>query len=179
MSELAKSLSKAQQEINAPIKDKINPRFKSSYASIDSIYAAVRGPLHKNGLNLRHEMVVLDGKNFLKSTLMHDSGEEISIHMPMFIENNTNQSFGSSLTYISRYATCALLSLPSVEDDDGEAAENPTLSSKQIEEIMTIIGKDTDLLTRLLNSYGKKSLEEIPLTEYGFIIKKLNVPKKA
>lgn len=177
MSEITKSIIKAQLEITAPIKDKINPRFKSSYASLDSIYSAVRDPLHRNGLTLSHTVDVLDGKTYLVTTMTHIGGESVSNKIPMFIENATSQGFASAFTYARRYATCSLLCIPSDEDDDGEAAENPVLSGKQINEIVNLIGDDEELLTRMLKGYGKQSIKEILASEFDPICKRINTLK--
>lgn len=178
MSELTKALVKAQLEISAPIKDKINPRFKSGYSSLDAIYAAVRLPLAMNGLTLSHSVETVEGKVVLVTTIRHIGGESICNHLPMFIENQTSQGFASALTYSRRYATCSLLSLPSDEDDDGESAENPLLSSKQANEIMDAIGERKEILEKMLKGYGKQSIKEIPASEFDPIMKRIEAIKK-
>ncbi len=40
---LVQALVKAQSEVATPIKDKVNPQFKSKYASLGSIIDAVKG----------------------------------------------------------------------------------------------------------------------------------------
>lgn len=177
MSELTKAIIQAQLEIKPPVKDKINPRFKSSYASIDSIYAAIREPLFKNGIDIDHEFETIDGKTYVTTTLKHISGEEKKRKVPIFIENQGNQSFGSACTYARRYGICCLLALPSDEDDDGEAAENPLLSQKQINDIMNSIGDRKDILDKMLRGYGKSSIKEILATEFDPIIKRIEAIK--
>lgn len=116
-------LVQAQLKIRAPKKDKVNPRFKTSYASLDSIYEAIRIPLAEHGFTIRHT-VVKDGETYwLETDLIHVSGEKLSNRLPMFVEQMTSQGFASASTYGKRYSLCALLGLPSDEDDDGEAAE--------------------------------------------------------
>ena len=50
INELAAALSKAQGEMQAAIKDKVNPFFKSSYADLGSVWDAARPVLSKYGL---------------------------------------------------------------------------------------------------------------------------------
>lgn len=172
--EIIKAIVKTQLEISPPIKDKVNPRFKTSYSSLDAIYASVRIPLARNGLSLSHSVETIEGKTFLVTTLRHLSGEEVSNKIPMFIENQTSQGFASALTYARRYATCTILSLPSDEDDDGEVAENPPLSESQCKEIVKLIGVNEPLLQRMLKGYGKETLKEIPASEFSAICNRLN-----
>ena len=51
ISELATALSKAQAQMGSAIKDSENPFFKSKYADLTSVIAAVRKPFADNGLS--------------------------------------------------------------------------------------------------------------------------------
>ena len=124
--EIIKAIVKTQLEITPPVKDKVNPRFKTGYSSLDAIYASVRLPLAKNGLTLSHSVDTVEGKTVLITTLRHLSGEEVVNKIPMFLDNLTSQGFASSLTYSPRYAICSILGLPSDEDDDGEESQPQT-----------------------------------------------------
>ena len=165
--ELLKSLMKAQTEIKAPFKDKVNPRFKSSYASWDSICNAIKDPLTRNGLQLSHSIEEKEGKMWMVATLFHCSGESISNKMPIALDLSSIQSCGSAWTYGKRYTTCALLLLQADDDDDGEVAENPPMSDSQVKEVMKLIGVNDPLLQRILKGYGKESLKEIPASEFA------------
>lgn len=123
-SKFFEALVKAQLEIKAPFKDKTNPRFKTKYASIDSINEAIRIPLAKNDLTLSHTIEIIEGKHWLITTLFHVLGDFVSNKMPMFIEQQSSQGFASALTYARRYAIASLLALPTDEDDDAESAES-------------------------------------------------------
>jgi hypothetical protein len=173
--ELMKDLVKAQLEIKAPEKDKVNPRFKTKYCSLDAIYSSCRSALAKHGLTLSHSVELLDGKSVLVTTLNHISGESMSNKIPMFIENQTSQGFASALTYGRRYAICSLLGLPTEEDDDGEMAtrDERGLNESQAQEIMSFIKEDANLMQRILKGYDVKSLREIPNTEFSKIIANL------
>src|SRR5437660_12541350 len=107
--ELLVSLMKAQLEMKPPVKDKVNPRFKTKYASIDSIYEACRLPLAENGMALAHTIELVDGKMFLRTILTHISGGSMANLFPLFIGDQTSQGFASALTYARRYAIASLL----------------------------------------------------------------------
>lgn len=185
MSEIVKALVKAQQEISPPVKDKTNPMFKSSYCSLDSICEAIRVPLAKNGLNVSHSVTSTpEGKHTLVTTLSHVSGEKMETTMPMFVDKLTSQGFGSSLTYGKRYAVCSLLSLPSDEDDDGNAAtkeqqsKEPGLSVEQWDTLKELIGDDIGLHERILLGYGVKNIKEIPAKNFSSLVSKLKNKEK-
>lgn len=173
--EILKDLVKAQLEIKAPEKDKVNPRFKTKYCSLDAIYSACREPLAKHGITLSHSVENIEGKAVLVTSLNHVSGESLSNKIPLFIEQQTSQGFASALTYSRRYAICSLLGLPTDDDDDGEMAvrDERGISEAQANEIMNYIQEDMNLMHRILKGYGVKTLREIPNTEFSKIIANL------
>jgi len=186
---LIAALVKTQLEITPPKKDKVNPRFKSSYCSLDSIYDACRIPLAKNGLSLTHTVLSDGAKHFLETNLLHVSGERLTGCMPMFIDQMTSQGFASALTYARKYAVCSLLGLPTEEDDDGEAAvkeqvaaevqkvQSKPLNKDQIEEIDVLIEDDMELLNRILTGYKVNKLGEIASEHFSVIVKNLRARK--
>lgn len=165
INELVAALAKAHLEIKAPKKDKVNPMFKSKYSSLDAIYEACREPLARQGLVLSHSV---EG-NVLITTLRHLSGQAIECRVPMFIDKVTSQGFGSALTYARKYSVCSLLSLPSDEDDDGNAAEQEQkapsrikkLSFIEIDQIKQLIADDDALMSNLLNAHKVKHIHDL------------------
>jgi len=124
---LAAALAKAQAEISGAKRDAANDYFKSRYADLESVWAAVRQPLTSNGLAIAQVPVSDEqGRIGVHTTLMHTSGEWIdgAIYV-MPSKPNDPQVAGSILSYCRRYALSAFTGTPSV-DDDGEAAAQPT-----------------------------------------------------
>lgn len=120
--EMVKALIKAKQEFGAIAKDKKNPHFKSEYASLDAVLAAVEPALHKHGLVLMQTIEVIgDGGAVLVTKLLHESGESFDSNYPLPAATDP-QKFGAGITYARRYALCALLSVTADEDDDGNTA---------------------------------------------------------
>ena len=59
-----------------------------------------------------------DDKNFLKTQLIHESGEIIEMDLELITTKKDPQMIGSSLTYMRRYGLMTILGLRA-EDDDG------------------------------------------------------------
>lgn len=124
INELAAALSKAQGEMQAAIKDKINPFFKSSYADLGSVWDAARPVLSKHGLSIMQTTEVgADGvKILMVTTLLHSSGQWAKSFLPLLPAKNDNQGIGASLTYLRRYALSAIVGVVCDDDDDGETS---------------------------------------------------------
>lgn len=126
-SALAAALAAAQAEIRNPTKnrtvtvrsDKGNYTF--SYATLDGIMDAVRGPLAKHGLAILHTL----GERRVATILLHRSGQSISISIPYTVggARDQNQALGSAITYARRYGVICLLGVAAEDDDDGNAAD--------------------------------------------------------
>lgn len=122
INELAAALAKAQGEITGALKDSANPFFKSKYADLASCWDACRGPLSKNGLSVVQGLDVSDGHLYLKTRLMHATGQWISSTTPVTPKDDTPQGMGSALTYARRYALTAMVGVAQVDDDANAAS---------------------------------------------------------
>jgi len=122
INELAAALSKAQGEMQAAIKDKINPFFKSSYADLGSVWDAARPVLSKYGLCvIQTTEIIADGsKIILVTTLAHTSGQWVKSYLPLNPSKNDSQGIGAAITYLRRYSLSAIVGVVCDEDDDGE-----------------------------------------------------------
>jgi hypothetical protein len=121
---LAAALAKAQTQFPAITRDKhVTVRTKDGgsysfdYAPLDTIIAAVRGPLAANGLAVAQ---VLDEGDLI-TMLMHESGVVLSGRVSLPAADNI-QGLGSAITYLRRYALQAVLGIAAEEDDDGNHA---------------------------------------------------------
>lgn len=119
--ELATALSKAQAQIHAAEKDSKNPFFKSSYASLTSVWDAAREPLTKNGLCVIQTTSVIEGRMFLVTTLAHTSGQWIRGEYLLNPNKDDPQGMGSATTYARRYSLSAIVGITQ-SDDDAESA---------------------------------------------------------
>lgn len=115
------ALAKAQGEITSASKDKINPHFKSKYADLSDVWNACRLALSKNGISVTQwPLHSVDGKVHLLTRLAC-SGEWMKCHFSVPAPKQDAQGFGSSITYIRRFALAAAVGV-AAEDDDVNAA---------------------------------------------------------
>lgn len=138
LANLAPALAKAQGELKAVSKDAVNPHFKNTYASLDTILETVRPTLAKHGLS------IIQGANspawdeggrmtafVVETMLLHSSGEYITNLAVMPLTKADAQGAGGALTYGRRYGVSALLALATEEDDDGNIATAKPVAKPQ------------------------------------------------
>lgn len=135
INELFTALSKAQGEFKAIPFDKVNPHFKSKYASLSATQEMVRPILAKHGLSFIQSIYTNEtGRYEVHTVLAHSSGQSIRTKMDLMLGRQDMQSLGSAVTYAKRYALQAILGIAGDDDDDGNAAvqssAQPTKSKK-------------------------------------------------
>jgi hypothetical protein len=124
ISNIATALLKAQQEITFAAKDSKNPAFKSTYANLESVIEAVKGPLNTHGIAFVQSFSPsAPGFLALSTRLLHTSGEWIEDEMTVPLQKNDAQGYGSAATYSRRYALAAITGLYQADDDGQEAAK--------------------------------------------------------
>lgn len=128
---LAKALASAQSELKDAVKDAVNPHFKSKFATLSSVRAAITPIFCKNALavtqlNEPHG----DAGVCVVTVLMHESGEWIRSRLYVPVSKKDAQGFGSALSYARRYALAMIANISSDEDDDAEVAVKPTAAQK-------------------------------------------------
>ena len=117
-SSFAKAFIKAQSEMVKAIKDSNNPHFKSKYADLTSVRDACVPFLNNNGIAVLQPIIQLDNKQYIKTVLLHESGEEYSCLTEIMHTQNTAQAHGSGITYARRYGLQSLVCI-GADDDDG------------------------------------------------------------
>ncbi|GGD33317.1 hypothetical protein GCM10010915_12120 [Microbacterium faecale] len=119
---IAAALAAFQADLPKVGKNSTNPHFKSKYASLEDITAAVLPALGKVGLAWAAIPMTTEAGFVLRCRLMHTSGELIEGDYPVAM--GQPQQVGSALTYARRYALCAVTGVAPDEDDDGNAAQS-------------------------------------------------------
>ncbi len=171
MIELIKALIKAKAEFQPIEKDKLNPHFKTKYASLDSVLDAVTPALCKHGLVI---VQPLQSGRVLNTHLYHESGEVMTstFELP---DISDIQKIGSALTYARRYSVCALLGITADEDSDGNAgksgdkpASNPRPANQlglsigdNIKQIREFLKVDKEWVFNWLKANGLKSITDL------------------
>lgn len=125
---LTEALSKFQGSVQQPklnksvtVRTKEGGSYKFQYADLGACVAAAAPKLQENGLAI---IQTIQGQT-LVTTLSHSSGEFINSQMPLHQQtlfSASFQSIGSMITYMKRYAYCAILGLVADDDDDANAA---------------------------------------------------------
>lgn len=122
MENIAKALVKAQSQMGNANKGATNPFFKSKYADLNSVREAVIPALNECGIVVLQPIINRDGKNFVSTMLLHESGEIIeSFTEIMYSKQNDAQAQGSGISYARRYGLQSLLCI-GAEDDDAQQA---------------------------------------------------------
>lgn len=128
---IAAALVKAQAEMGNAKKDAVNPFFKKNYADLNAIREAVLPVLNANGISVIQPTCVMDGKNYVETILLHESGEFISSLTEIVVDKaNDAQRHGSGLSYARRYALQSITNI-GAEDDDAQAAVGKPASGPQ------------------------------------------------
>lgn len=126
ISQFAKAFIEAQKEMGNATKDSANPFFKSKYADLNSIREACLPALNKHGIAVLQPIVQVEGKNYVKTLLLHESGEFMEcLTEIIFAKQNDAQAQGSGITYARRYGLQSLVNVGAEDDDGNKASEAP------------------------------------------------------
>lgn len=128
---LVQALAAFQADLPPVDLDGVNPHFKSKYASLGNITKKVFPKLSEHGFAFSVGSFVDNGALILDAHLIHESGESRSAQFP--ITETNPQKVGSAVSYYRRYALAALTGIVADEDDDGNAASNPSPAERKVQ----------------------------------------------
>ena len=184
MSNIAGALLKAQQEITFAAKDSKNPAFKSTYANLESVIEAIKGPLNASGIVFMQTFSPsAPGFLALSTRLLHTSGEWIEDEMTVPLQKNDAQGYGSAATYARRYALAAITGLYQADDDGQEAAKPQPkarlVSTGQIDAINDA-AHEAGIAIADICAVGKiKSIADLPADKFANLINWIHTNAKA
>ena len=194
MENICKAFVKFQSEFKGMKPDSSNPFFKSTYISLDGILETARPILAKNGLAVIQEATGDGEYIFVKTKLIHESGEMIETEvLKMKPQKNDPQSMGSCITYSKRYQLAALLGICECIDDDANTAtygnnspeqskSNGKLSAKQVGRLLAIglkAGiKEPEIKKVIKAEFGKDKIEDLSKEAYDSICSRLEAKVK-
>lgn len=134
IAEIAAALAKAQSEMQNPQFDSKNPHFKSSYASLASVRNAVVPVLAKHGISVMQDVVSRSEGVTCTQLLAHTSGQWIrTAGMFVPVDKFNAHGFGSATTYARRFSLMALACVVGDDDDDGNAAVQPSQAAQPVQ----------------------------------------------
>lgn len=125
---LAKAVAIAQGRMDTARKRATNPAFKrpgsegSSYADLEDIISACKGPLADAGVARFQLVLTRSGEVGMRTMLVHESGQYLWSEAYVACAAGAQQ-LGSATTYLQRYTLRAAVGLAVGEDDDGNAAQ--------------------------------------------------------
>lgn len=167
------ALVKAQMEFEPVNFDKVNPHFKSKYATLNAMQKATMPYLNKHGMSVLQILKSHgDGDMVVITRLAHISGEFIESEFLVVRAGKNDQQLGSSITYARRFAYAAILCLSACEeeDDGNNTQEIRPVSKNTIREQAKVVDS-SDYLSEAQAKYinlminGDEYLEEQILKE--------------
>lgn len=151
-------------------KDNVNPFFKSKYADLNSVREAVTPLLNENGIVVLQPMVTIEGSEYIKTLLMHESGETLESFTKIICKTqNDPQTYGSGVTYARRYGLASFLSIGADDDDGNQASKKPEppkidVKQQKANEMLISNAEDLESLKNIFLSLSKaeqKRVEEL------------------
>ena len=117
---LVEALANAQSEMRNPAFDKVNPHFKSKFASLAAVRDAVVPVLARHGVAMTQTYDLRDGAQVLLTTLYKGNETIVSaVPLPAYQQS---QQWASATTYIRRVSLMAIAGVCGDDDDDAEEA---------------------------------------------------------
>jgi hypothetical protein len=120
------ALAAAQMKMEGVKKDAKNDAFKRDgkalpYATLASVLEACLPALNESGIAVYQPTVDDEGGRYVETILAHVSGETLKCRVPLIVQKNDMQGYGSAVTYARRYGLMSMAGI-APEDDDGNAA---------------------------------------------------------
>ena len=166
--QIATALLKAQSEMSNPKKGATNPFFKSKYADLNSIREAVIPVLNANGISVLQPTHTIENKNFVKTILLHESGEYLeSLTEIIFAKQNDAQAQGSGISYARRYALQSFVCI-GADDDDANKANAKNENLEPIKKQLKVLDKDHNYTiewNNLIKAISEKRIETIEIVK--------------
>lgn len=190
--ELFTALSMAQKEIKGAQMDSKNPFFNSKYSSLESVWAAARGPLTNNGLSVTQICEHEGDKIILVTMLCHSSGSVIESRLPLAFKHGTKelesalirltklgvqateafsflvksvtpQDVGGSISYARRYALMAIVGIcPTAKEED----DGESLMKREPEVITSVQKTELELLVNGSSELRSRFLKWMNLSSF-------------
>lgn len=135
---IAKALVAVQKEVSPLKKTAENPHFKNSYVPLSEVVESALRIITRHGLGISQWPITHQGKTWLLTILMHESGASIQGEQELLLAQQNSQGQGSSITYARRYGIMAILGLVGDDDDDDgnkAAGRQAKPTAEQISEI--------------------------------------------
>ena len=112
--------------------DRINPAFKSKYASLAEILDTVKAEASKHNLAVLQSLSSYEGQVRVNTCFIHASGETYEAgSLAIKSEGLDAQKLGSAITYLRRQSIQTACAISTDIDDDGAKASSPSPASNR------------------------------------------------
>jgi hypothetical protein len=161
---LAAAYVKAFSELSAVTKDRAvdTGQYGYTYADLEAVLSKARPILSDNGLAISQDVTTVDRSLNVATTIVHESGESVTLGPLGFPAGGTPQQGGSAITYARRYALLAALGVATEDDDGQKAAEpppkrEPTRIDRLMDRLANITTEQRSALKTLSAANGAKT----------------------
>lgn len=181
---IATALAAAQMEMGKALKQSNNPHFRSKYADLGNVMDACLPALNKHGIAVIQPTGEGDHGRYVKTVLIHsETGDSLECEVPLILQKNDMQGYGSAVTYARRYGLMAMAGI-APEDDDGNAAakaapQTATVSPDQFIKLRDLAAQADVTEEKLCQTYGCGDLQQFPADKFAAAVKKLNATIEA
>lgn len=115
---LYKDYATLRKDIGKVQKTGKNPHFKNTFVELNTAIDVVDSHIEKHSfVCFLQTPTIENGKNILKTSLIHKNGETIDCELELITTRQDPQMLGSSLTYARRYSLLTILGLGATDDD--------------------------------------------------------------
>lgn len=133
------------------------------YATLPSIHAVIKKPLHECGLTFRYEQEVKNNEMTVKCIVTHEDGhsESTSMSAPMDASGSKNaiQAIGSSNSYLQRYTLIGALGIVTADyDDDGMKANE--INIRDLIDLNKLVRDKFDVVSGIKESIANENYDE-------------------
>jgi len=106
--------------------DRVNPAFRSKYASLAEVLDTVKGVAARHNLAVHQTLQSYDGQVRVSTVFLHSDGSEyLAGSLAVKSDGLTPQQLGSALTYLRRQSLQTAVGVSTDLDDDGASASGP------------------------------------------------------
>lgn len=181
---ISAALVAAQMEMGKALKQSNNPHFRSKYADLGNVMDACLPALNKHGIAVIQPTGEGDHGRYVKTVLIHsESGDTLECEVPLILQKNDMQGYGSAVTYARRYGLMAMAGI-APEDDDGNAAakaapQTALISPDQFIKLRDLAEQAGVAEEKICELAGCQDLQKFPADKFASAIKKLNATIEA
>lgn len=121
---IAIALAAAQAQMGRALKSATNSHFKNKYADLASVVEACMPSLNAHGIAVIQPTTDEESGRFVETILIHgESGETLKCRVPLIVQKNDMQGYGSAVTYARRYGLMSMAGIAPEDDDGNDAAK--------------------------------------------------------